>query len=126
MISPERRKKDILRSIELNPTNISIKNIVKVEKDGAFEEIETTLDITVRIYNQKSSEVNVSSDKKGTSYTSRKYGMLMDHTVEQLEIDNKSSIEFKCIYGNLKIVAIYPQIVKGIICGYQCDLERID
>lgn len=125
MISPEKRKRDILKVIELNPTKITIKNTERVEKDGAFEEIETSRELTVRIYNQKQSEVKVSSDTKGTSYTSRKYGMLMDHTSE-LEVDSRKSIEFTCIYGKLRILAIYPQISKGEICGYQCDLERID
>lgn len=125
MISPDKRKKDILRTIELNPTKVKIKNTEKVEKDGAFEEIETSNELTVRIYNQKQSEVKVSSDTKGTSYTSRKYGMLMDHTVD-IQVDSRKHIEFTCIYGKLRIVAIYPQVSKGEICGYQCDLERVD
>ena len=125
MISPEKRKRDILSTIELNPTNIIIKNNEKVEKDGAFEEIEILKELTVRIYNQKQSEVKISSDTKGTSYISRKYGMLMDHTVD-LKVDSRKSIEFTCIYGKLRVLAIYPQISKGEICGYQCDLERID
>lgn len=125
MISPERRKQDILRSINSNPIIITIKYTEKVEVDGAYEEIETTQELTVRIYNQKSSEAKKTSDTIGTSYTVRRFGMLIDHTVT-LDVDSRKSIKFNCIYGNLKIVAIYPQIVKGEICGYQCDLERID
>ena len=52
MISPEKRKRDILRTIELNPTNIIIKNNEKVEKDGAFEEIETLKEYIIKS-NQK-------------------------------------------------------------------------
>lgn len=125
MISPDIRKQDIQRSIDSNPTTITIKYTEKVEVDGAYEEIETTQELTVRIYNQKSSEVKYKSDTIGTSYTIRKFGMLMDHTVT-LDVNSRKIIKFNCIYGNLKIVAIYPQIVKGVICGYQCDLERID
>ena len=38
---------------------IDLKNNEKVEKDGAFEEIETLKELTVRIYNQKQSEVKI-------------------------------------------------------------------
>lgn len=125
MISPEIRKKDILKTIELNPIKITIKNTEKIEKDGAFEEIETIKELTVRIYNQKQSEIKVYSDTKGTSHSTRKYGMLMDHTAN-IDVNSRKSIEFESIYGRMKIVAIYPQISKGEICGYQCDLERIN
>lgn len=125
MISPEVRKKDILKTIELNPIKITIKNTEKIEKDGAFEEIENIKELTVRIYNQKQSEIKVYSDTKGTSHSTRKYGMLMDHTAN-IDVNSRKSIEFESIYGRMKIVAIYPQISKGEICGYQCDLERID
>lgn len=125
MISPEKRKQDILRSINSNPTTIIIKHTEKVEIDGAYEEVETTQELTVRIYNQKSSEAKYQSDTIGTSYTVRRFGMLMDYTA-RLDVDSRKSIKFNCIYGNLNIVAIYPQIAKGEICGYQCDLERID
>lgn len=125
MISPEVRKKDILKTIELNPIKITIKNTEKIEKDGAFEEIETIKELKVRIYNQKQSEIKVYSDTKGTSHSTRKYGMLMDHTAN-IDVNSRKSIEFESIYGRMKIVAIYPQISKGEICGYQCDLERID
>lgn len=125
MISPEVRKKDILKTIELNPIKITIKNTEKIEKDGAFEEIEEIKELTVRIYNQKQSEIKVYSDTKGTSHSTRKYGMLMDHTAN-IDVNSRKSIEFESIYGRMKIVAIYPQISKGEICGYQCDLERID
>lgn len=125
MISPEKRKQDIFRTINLNPTKIIIKSTEKVEKDGAFEEVETIKELTVRIYNQKQSEIKVYSDTKGTSHSTRKYGMLMDHTAN-IDVNSRKSIEFESIYGHMKIVAIYPQISKGEICGYQCDLERID
>lgn len=125
MISPEVRKKDILKTIELNPIKITIKNTEKIEKDGAFEEIEDIKELTVRIYNQKQSEIKVYSDTKGTSHSTRKYGMLMNHTAN-IDVNSRKSIEFESIYGRMKIVAIYPQISKSEICGYQCDLERID
>ena len=125
MINPDRRKKDISRSINSNPTIITITNTEKIEVDGAYEEVETNQELIVRIYNQKKSEAKIKSDTIGTSSTNRIYGMLMDHTAK-LNIDSRKNIHFNCIYGTLKIVDIYPQIVKGEICGYQCDLERVD
>lgn len=125
MITAERRKADILKSISLNPTEINIKQVVKIEKDGYFDEEEKEAILAVRIYHQKHPEIITSSDTIGTSYSTRRYGMLADHTAI-LEVDSKNAIEFDSIYGHMKITAVYPQIVKGVLCGYQCDLERID
>lgn len=125
MITAERRKADILRSISLNPTEIKIKKVLKVEKEGYFDEEEKETILIVRIYHQKHPEMITSSNTIGTSYSTRRYGMLVDHAVT-LEVDSKNAIEFDCLYGHMKITAVYPQIIKGEICGYQCDLERID
>lgn len=125
MITAERRKADILRSISLNPTEIKIKKVLKVEKEGYFDEEEKETTLIVKIYHQKHPEMTTSSNTIGTSYSTRRYGMLVDHAVT-LEVDSKNAIEFDCLYGHMKITAVYPQIIKGEICGYQCDLERID
>ena len=125
MITAEKRKANILKSISLNPTEIKIKQTVKVLKGGYFEEEEKETVLTVRIYHQKHPEMTTSSNTIGTVYTTRRYGMLVDHT-GTLEVDSKNTIEFDSIYGHMKITAVYPQIIKGEICGYQCDLERID
>jgi hypothetical protein len=125
MITAERRKADILKSISLNPTEIKIKQVVKFEKDGYFDEEEKETILTVRIYHQKHPEIITSSNTIGTSYTTRRYGMLVDYTAT-LEVDSKNAIEFDSVYGHMKITAVYPQIIKGELCGYQCDLERID
>jgi len=125
MISPERRKADIIRNINRNPVELELKQVVKVEKDGYFQEEEKIVSLKVRIYQQKQSEIKVSSDTLGTSYTTRRYGMLADYTAA-LKVNPKNNIKFNCEYGHMEIKAVYPQIVRGIICGYQCDLERID
>lgn len=125
MITAEKRKSDILNNISLNPTEITIKQVVKIEKDGYFDEEEKETMLTVRIYHQKHPEMITSSDTIGTSYSTRRYGMLVDHTAI-LEVDSKNAVEFNCLYGRMKLTAVYPQIIKGEICGYQCDLERID
>lgn len=125
MITAERRKADILKSISLNPTEITIKQVIKVVIDGHFDESEKETTLAVRIYHQKHPGMSISSETIGTAYTTRRYGMLVDYTAT-LEIDSKNAIEFDSIYGHMKITAVYPQIIKNEICGYQCDLERID
>ncbi|BDR81025.1 hypothetical protein [Clostridium tetani] len=125
MISAERRKADILKNISLNPIEIKIKQVIKIEREGYFDEEEKETTLTVKIYHQKHPEMITSSNTIGTAYTTRRYGMLVDHTAT-LEVDSRNAIEFTCLYGRMKITAVYPQIIKGELCGYQCDLERID
>lgn len=125
MITAKKRKADILKTIKLNPTEIIIKQVIKILKDGCFEEEEKETKFTVRIYHQKHPEMITTSNTIGTAYTTRRYGMLVDYT-NKLEVDSKSSIEFDCLYGHMKITAVYPQIIENEICGYQCDLERTD
>ncbi|MCT4593177.1 MAG: hypothetical protein N4A57_02735 [Anaeromicrobium sp.] len=124
-LNPERIKQQVIRAIDVNPTEIEIEQIIKVEKDGYFDEEEVSSKIKVVIYPFKSSEVQVSSDKIGTSYSSKKYNMVADYT-SNLQVNPKKSIEFNCIEGHMKIKAVYPIVVKEIICGYECELERID
>jgi len=125
MITPERRKKDILDNIAINPTEIKIKYTKKELIDGAFQEKEIDLTFIARIFAQKNPDLKVSSETKGTAYSSKTYGMLVDSEVE-LSVSTKERIEFNCPYGNMRVIEVYPQIVKGVLCGYQCDLERID
>lgn len=125
MISPERRKKDILENIAINPTTISIKQTRKVVINGAYDEVESEITFEARIFAQKNPDLKVSSDTKGTAYSSKTYGMLVNSEVE-LSVSTKERIEFNCPYGKMRIIEVYPQIVKGVLCGYQCDLERID
>ena len=125
MISPERRKKDILENIAINPTTISIKQTKKIVINGAYDEVESEIISEARIFAQKNPDLKVSSDAKGTAYSSKTYGMLADSGVE-LSVSTKERVEFNCPYGKMRIIEVYPQIVKGVICGYQCDLERID
>lgn len=125
MINPKRRKKDILENIAINPTEIKIKYIKKELIDGAFQESEMDITFNARVFAQKNPDLKVSSDTKGTAYSSKTYGMLVNSEVE-LSVSTKERIEFNCPYGKMRIIEIYPQIVKGVLCGYQCDLERID
>lgn len=124
MITAERRKADILKSISLNPTEIKIKQVVKVLKDGYFDEEEKEYNLTVRIYQQRKSNIEISSGTIGTAYKSKSYGMLADCEAN-LEVDPQNAIEFDSIYGHMKMIAVYPQTIKDELCGYQVDLERI-
>lgn len=126
MITAERRKHDIKWSISLNPTTIHFTKTTKEIVDGHFKETTNDVMLTVRIFPQKTydSSITVSSDTIGTSYKNTAYGMLADSEAD-LSVDSKDLIEFDCIYGHMKIKNVYPQIVNGEICGYDCGLEKV-
>ncbi|MGL5712425.1 MAG: hypothetical protein ACRCXT_20925 [Paraclostridium sp.] len=124
-LNPERIKKTILKGIKINPTNIEIKETIKVEKDGALEEIEQINILTVLIYNEKSNDIKISSDKIGTSYIDKNYAMIADYTAN-LQVNPNTVLCFKCKEGKMKISNVNPIVIKEVICGYECSLERID
>lgn len=126
MITAERRKKHIKWNIARNPTEISFTKTIKRPVDGHFEESTEDVTLVVRIFPQKTydSSVNVSTGTIGTSYQNTAYGMLADSEAD-LSIDSKNSIEFDCLYGHMKVKNVYPQIVNGEICGYDCGLEKV-
>ncbi|WP_460280599.1 hypothetical protein [Clostridium senegalense] len=116
----------INKGIALNPTTIEIKHTEKIEVDGAFEEVETIRTIMALIYlDDSSTQINIDTKTIGTSYSTNKYKMIADKDAE-LEVNPKEAIEFKCKEGHMKIKATYPIVIEEIICGYECDLERID
>lgn len=116
----------INKGIALNPTTIEIKHTEKIEVDGAFEEVETIRTITTLIYlDDSSNKIVIDSKTQGTSYSSDRYKMIADKDAD-LEINPKEAIEFKCLEGHMKIRGVYPIIVESTICGYECDLKRID
>lgn len=116
----------INRAIALNPTDITFDQTIKKEVDGAFEEETETKTITVVIYiNDSSNSININSGTKGTSYTSTKYQMVADKDAN-LDVTPKESIKFSSNGDNFEIKAAYPQIVEDTICGYICDLERLN
>lgn len=126
MITAERRKRDINWSIAQNPTEISFTKVGKKPVNGHFEEVTEGVILTVRIFPQKTygSSITVSSGTIGTSYKNTAYGMLADSEAD-LSIDSKTSIEFDCPYGHMKVKNVYPQIINGEICGYDCGLEKV-
>lgn len=118
--------KTINKGIALNPTEITFTQTIKREVDGAFEEDTVTKTITVLIYiDDNSNSINVNSENKGTSYTSRRYKMIADKDAE-LDVTPKENIEFTSNGDKFEIKAVYPQIIEDTLCGYMCDLERTD
>lgn len=116
----------INKGIALNPTEIKIKHTEKIIVDGAFEEKETTKTLMVLIYlEENSNKVVIDSKTQGTSYSSNRYKMIADKDAN-LEVNPKEAIQFDCLEGHMKVKATYPIVVEDTICGYECDLERID
>lgn len=124
MISPEERKKDIISTIERNPTNVTINVTSRKEVNGAWQPTRHDESLRVRIFQQKNPEVTIISDDKGTANTTKKYGMLADYKA-LIVASSKDDIVFDSIYGRMEIIGVYPQIIKGVTCGYQCDLKRV-
>lgn len=123
MISPEERKQDIIFNIEQNPTNISLDVKTKEVVNGAWKITKSTKLLKVRIFEQKKSETTIISDTKGTADVSKRYGMLADFNAGLMDIS--TNLKFSTLYGEMEITAVYPQIAKGVVCGYQCDLKRV-
>lgn len=124
MITAEQRKQDIINSIEDNPTEITINVSTRRIVNGAWKVDKGDRTLRVRIFQQKNPEVTVISDVKGTADTSKKYGMLADYLAELNDL-SEEKIVFTSPYGNMELLAVYPQIIKGEVCGYQCELKRV-
>lgn len=125
-LNTERVKKQILKSISINPTEISIKQVSKVEVDGYLDEKEIIKNLTVLIYKGKNgADIKINTGIMGISYSNKQYSMIADYAAN-LEVNPKESIEFDCREGHMKIKAVYPIVIKENICGYECDLERIN
>lgn len=116
----------INKAIGLNPTSITFTQITLKEVDGAFEQVTDTNTLTVLIYlDDGSTQININSETKGTSYKTNRYKMVADEDAN-LEVNPRESIKFTCNGEKFEIKAVYPQKVENIICGYLCDLERYD
>lgn len=124
-LSPEKTKQIVIKGIQVNPTNIEIKEIKKIEKDGAYEEVEQVKNLIVLIYYGSQGQSNVKSDTIGTSYSNKSYSMIADYTAD-LDVSSRNKITFNCSEGNMTVSSIKPIVVKETICGYECSLERID
>lgn len=124
MVTVDERRGDISRTIALNPTTVTLKYAKRTEVDGAWKVERGEHQLTVRLFEQKSPEVIMISDKKGTANTTKKYGMLADYKANLQDIATED-IGFQTPYGDMELIGVYPQIARGEICGYQCDLKRV-
>lgn len=116
----------INKAISVNPTEITFTKKIKKVVDGAFEEEVINKTIIVLIYlDDNSNLININSDNQGTSYSTNRYKMIADKNSE-LDATPKENIKFSSNGDSYEIKAVYPQVIEDIICGYICDLERID
>lgn len=110
----------------MNPTEITFTQKTKKIVDGAFQEETEDKTLTVLVYlDDGSNQININSGTQGTSYSSTRYKMVADKDAS-LEVNPKESIKFESNGEKFEIKAVYPVKVENIICGYLCDLGRID
>ncbi len=116
----------INKGIAKNPTEITFTKKIRKVVDGAFQEETEDRTLTVLIYlDDSSNQININSGTQGTSYSSNRYKMVADKDAD-LEVNPKESIKFESNGEKFEIKAVYPVKVENIICGYLCDLGRID
>jgi hypothetical protein len=121
------RKKHIRWSIAQNPTVIVIKRTEKVRSGGGFVEWVSTIGpLMVRVFMQggPAGQQDVSS-VAGKKETDTVYGLLADHTAD-LKAGPAVTDKFEAPgLGTFLVRAVYPQVVDGVVVGYQADLERV-
>lgn len=116
----------INKGISINPTTFDVKHVEKVEVDGAFKKVESTITYTGIIYLEDTgTQINIDSKTAGTSYSTTRYKMILNNEVE-IKVDPKNLIKFTSKEGKMEIQAVYPLVIEDTICGYMCDLKRID
>ncbi|MCH3962993.1 MAG: hypothetical protein LKE46_01845 [Clostridium sp.] len=126
-INPNKIINAINKAIAVNPTDITFTMTVKKEVDGAFENETVDKTIMVLIYigtSTNSVNISINSGVQGISYTSR-YKMIADKDAG-LDVKPTQSIKFTSNGDKFEIKAVYPIIMSDTICGYECDLDRID
>lgn len=125
MISAARRKADIEKTIRLNPTKIKITGERRYIDDGRerVEKIQER-ELTVRIFPVSKSTATLISEHHGTAKSSNAYGMLAD---ADAGFEDSSVVweKFESAFGMMRIEDIFPQIVRGELCGFQITLERV-
>ena len=113
-------------AIQQNPTTITIHRTEKIDMGGYFEEVESEIGpFVVRIYQYGTwmpQEVNTLA---GIKQVDRTWGMLMDHDADVKAGPNVLD-EFEVPgIGRFQVLAVYPQVVKSELVGYQAALEKV-
>ncbi|MCD9025753.1 hypothetical protein [Cohnella silvisoli] len=124
-MNPERRKAHIRWTIAQNPVTITIHRTGKQRAGGGFQNVKTDLGpFIVRIFVDGSQTIT-ESETIGTRQISKVYSLLADSGTDiqaSPDIDDQFTV---ADYGTFVVKGVTPQIVKGIVCGYQVDLERV-
>jgi len=124
MVSPEARKAHIQALIDMNPTEIVIRRVERVEADGAYTTTETTLPPQqVRIFRDAGTNDSVVVTEAGVEYRTD-YFMLAPAGAD-IRADVNTRDSFTNEIGQFEVVDVIPSVVKGIVCGYQCQLVRV-
>jgi len=120
------RRKMLAFSIQQNPTTITINHTEKVRQGGGFTENKTTLDpITVRIFQQRDTDIKVVSDTAGIKEKMTDFGLLADHTADIRDGPNTRD-EFDIDgLGRFVVASVTTMLQGGEVVGYQVDLERV-
>lgn len=120
------RRQHIQWAISQNPIEITIRRTTKQDKGGHFEEVEEDIGpFTVRIFQQSFRAPQETSTLAGTKNIDRGWGLLADHTAD-IKAGSNVLDEFEVPgLGKFQVIAVYPQIVKGQLVGYQADLEKV-
>ncbi|MFA9457426.1 hypothetical protein ACERJO_11745 [Halalkalibacter sp. AB-rgal2] len=120
----EMRRNHVNWSIQQNPTDISIKRLVRVKAGGGFDEIEKDVGpFTVRLYVTSGSPKAISvlaGEKQVDTY----YGLLAD-CQSDIKADTHTTDSFKANGMEFEVKAVFPQTIGGEVTGYQCELERV-
>lgn len=120
------RRKHVQWNIEQNPTTITIHRTEKANIDGHFNENDYSVGpFTVRIFTQGNRMPQEVSTMAGTKQIDKGWGMLADY-LSDIKAGPNVKDEFNVTgMGSFLIKAVYPQMVKGQVVGYQADLEKV-
>ncbi|BFH66249.1 hypothetical protein J27TS7_10950 [Paenibacillus dendritiformis] len=121
----ELRRRHIAWNISQNPTEIAIHRKEKVRKGGGHDEIEKDLPpVTVRIFVSRSQIPQTVSNLAGTKQTDKMYSLLADGYAD-IKAGPNVTDRFEALGETFEVVSVQPQVVQGVIVGYQADLERV-
>ena len=113
-------------AIQQNPTTITIQRNSKIRQDGAFAEVVTVMPAqTVRLFLGSAAQDEVVSETAGKKQTSTRYSLIADHQANIKAGPNVQDEFTVPVLGRFRVVAVYPQISKGLITGYQAELEKV-
>src|SRR5690606_24320488 len=109
-----------------NPTTITIHRTEKIDMGGYFEEVESEVGpFVVRIYQYGTWVPQEVSTLAGTKQVDKTWGMLMDYEADVKAGPNvKDEFEVSGM-GRFQVLAVYPQVVKDELVGYQVALEKV-